>query len=210
MTDLSVAETMRDRPFTGYKGTSRMVNTNAPMPVPDETGNSLLLPEERQACITLAKGHAPHSHRALALLALDQGVTQADAAELSGLTRGQVRYWRDKFNQQRLGIFPKDLKDTGEDSQDHLDIEDIQQLQQVAESQVALKSKSSSKSKAGKKKRKAKKKGGKPKRTRDKNGKSKKRKKKTKKAKRDDKRGKKRKGKAKKKGKTKSKKKRNQ
>jgi hypothetical protein len=184
-----------------------MANKKAPMPVPDDTGNSLLLPEERQVCIKMAKGDAPHNHRALALLALDQGVTHADAAELSGLTRGQVRYWRDKFNQQRLGIFPKDLKKTGKSSHDHVDIEDIAQLQRVSESRVAPSAKSSSKSKAGKKKRKARKKRGKAKRKRDNKGTSDKAKKKTKKAKLDDKTGKKRKGKAKKKGKTKSKKK---
>ncbi len=44
-------------------------------------------------------------------MALDQGVTQAEASELSGLTIRQVRYWRDKFHQQGLGIFPGDPSD---------------------------------------------------------------------------------------------------
>jgi hypothetical protein len=42
-------------------------------------------------------------------MALDQGVTLAEASELSGLTGRQVRYWRDKFRQQGLGIFPGGL-----------------------------------------------------------------------------------------------------
>ena len=67
----------------------------------------LLTPEERQVCTQIAAGEAPHSQRALALLALAQRVTQAEAGELSGLTEGQVRYWRDKFRQQRLSIFPE-------------------------------------------------------------------------------------------------------
>jgi hypothetical protein len=183
-----------------------MAKKKTQTPVPDEGGSTLLLPEERQACIKMAQGGAPHSHRALALLALDQGVTQADAAELSGLTKGQVRYWRDKFNQQRLGIFPKDLKKKGKGSRDHAEAEDILQRDLLSDSGEALASESSSKTKAGKKKRKAKEKRGKAKHKRDNNGKGEQSKKKTKKAKRD-KAGKKRKGKAKKKDKTKPKKK---
>jgi flagellar biosynthesis GTPase FlhF len=71
----------------------------------------LLSPEEREVFKQLAGGEAPWSQRALTLLALDQGVTQVEAGELSGLTVGQVRYWRDKFRQQRLGIFPGDPSD---------------------------------------------------------------------------------------------------
>jgi hypothetical protein len=67
----------------------------------------LLTPDERQVCQQIAAGEAPHSQRALALLALDQRVTQAEAGQLSGLTEGQVRYWRDKFRQRRLSIFPE-------------------------------------------------------------------------------------------------------
>jgi hypothetical protein len=57
----------------------------------------------------VAAGVEPHRKRALALLALDQGVTQAEAGELSGLSRGRVRYWRDRFEQAGLGIFPAAL-----------------------------------------------------------------------------------------------------
>ena len=67
----------------------------------------LLTPEEREICGRVATTDAPYSQRALALMALDQGVTQAEAAQLSGLTTGQVRYWRDSFRQKRLGIFPE-------------------------------------------------------------------------------------------------------
>jgi hypothetical protein len=84
-----------------------MANENGPQDVYDRS--RLLTPEEREACGRVAAGCAPHSQRALALMALDQGVTQAEAGELSGLTKGQVRYWRDRFRDNRLGIFPNDL-----------------------------------------------------------------------------------------------------
>jgi hypothetical protein len=84
-----------------------MANEINPQNADDRSG--LLTPEEREACGRIAAGNAPHSQRALALMALDQGVGQAEAGELSGLTKGQVRYWRDRFRDNRLGIFPNDL-----------------------------------------------------------------------------------------------------
>lgn len=66
-----------------------------------------LSPQERAACQLLSTGKAPHSQRASALLALDQGVTQAQAAENTGLTLGQVRYWLGRFREVRLAIFPE-------------------------------------------------------------------------------------------------------
>jgi hypothetical protein len=71
--------------------------------------SNLLTPGQREICRQLAVGGAPFSQRALALLAMDQGVTQKEASELSGLTKGQVRYWRDRFRQRGLDIFPDDL-----------------------------------------------------------------------------------------------------
>jgi DNA-directed RNA polymerase specialized sigma24 family protein len=52
----------------------------------------LLSPQERAVCEGVASGDAPHGQRALALLSLDEGVTQAEAAERAGLTAGQVQY----------------------------------------------------------------------------------------------------------------------
>ena len=69
----------------------------------------LLSPQECVICQQIASGDAPHSQRAAALLALDEGVTQAAAAEHAGLSRGQLQYWLRKFRQQRLSIFPDDL-----------------------------------------------------------------------------------------------------
>ena len=66
----------------------------------------LLTEEERTACenISLSEDFGKH---AKALLALDQGLTQAQAAEKSGLSAGQVRYWIAKFKKERLNIFPE-------------------------------------------------------------------------------------------------------
>jgi hypothetical protein len=71
--------------------------------------NQLLTPEERAACQEISMGGTPHSQRATALLALDEGATQIQAAEQAGLTKGQVRYWLGKFRQERLAIFPEEL-----------------------------------------------------------------------------------------------------
>lgn len=71
--------------------------------------NQLLTPEERAACGGIAKAEAPYSQRATALLALDEGTTQMQAAGQAGLTKGQVRYWLGKFRQDRLAIFPEEL-----------------------------------------------------------------------------------------------------
>lgn len=76
-----------------------------------EPRNQLLTSGERATCQQIASGAAPHSQRATALLALDEGVTQAEAGQNAGLPRGQVQYWLNKFRQQRLAIFPADLVD---------------------------------------------------------------------------------------------------
>ena len=71
----------------------------------------LLSPEEWVVCKRFTTGEAPHNQRAQALLAIDTGVTQAEAAIQSGLTGEQVRYWLGKFRKDRLSIFPLALLD---------------------------------------------------------------------------------------------------
>lgn len=68
--------------------------------------SSLLTPTERAACRQIQDGAVPYSQYAKAFLALDDGATQAQAAEAAGLRLGQLRYWLDKFRRQRLAIFP--------------------------------------------------------------------------------------------------------
>jgi transposase-like protein len=71
------------------------------------SGNGLLTSQEQAICEQMTTREAPHSQRALALLALDGGATQAQAAEQAGLSPGQVKYWIARFRKQRLGIFPE-------------------------------------------------------------------------------------------------------
>jgi transposase-like protein len=72
----------------------------------------LLSAQERVAFRMIATGNDLHGKRAIALLAIDDGVTQAEAAQQAGLTPGQVKYWLDKFRQVRMQIFPEEvLKD---------------------------------------------------------------------------------------------------
>ena len=69
-------------------------------------------------------------------MALDQGVTQAEASELSGLTVGQVRYWRDKFRQQRLGIFGGGLSNGPSAVSGSVSAEDRQQRESQPEGAI--------------------------------------------------------------------------
>jgi hypothetical protein len=69
----------------------------------------LLTPQEREICQILASGKSLDIQRAQALLALDEGATQAQAAQLSSLTRGQVKYLLGKFREERLALFPEGI-----------------------------------------------------------------------------------------------------
>ena len=74
-----------------------------------QNGEKLLTKKEIEICqkITNAADKLA-SKRARALLALNEGVTRAIAAEQSGLTLGQVRYLLTAFNEKHLAIFPED------------------------------------------------------------------------------------------------------
>jgi transposase-like protein len=71
-----------------------------------DNDGSLLRTEERIVLQQLARQSDIDGQRATALLALDQGKTQALAAEESGLTINQVRYFVKKFREERLLAFP--------------------------------------------------------------------------------------------------------
>ncbi len=68
--------------------------------------NNLLKEEERIALQQLALQPDVDGQRAAALLAVDEGKTQAAAAEDAGLTVNQVRYIVKKFREERLLAFP--------------------------------------------------------------------------------------------------------
>jgi hypothetical protein len=73
--------------------------------------DNLLTAQEQAVCMQISKREAPHSQRALALLVLNEGETQGQAADKSGLSTGQVKYWVSRFRNHRLGIFPDPLLD---------------------------------------------------------------------------------------------------
>lgn len=77
----------------------------------DTLESNLLTSLEQATCQQVASRQAPHSQRALALLALNEKCTQAQAAEQAGLSPGQVKYWVARFRKLRLGIFPDTLLD---------------------------------------------------------------------------------------------------
>lgn len=53
----------------------------------------LLSAQERVAFRMISSGNDLHGKRAIALLSIDGGATQSEAAQQSGLTPGQVKYW---------------------------------------------------------------------------------------------------------------------
>ena len=74
------------------------------------SGNRLTSVQIRQLEIISVNGSFYRKH-AIALLAINNGVTQAAAATSSGLTLNQVRYWLKKFRSQGLQAFPETVVD---------------------------------------------------------------------------------------------------
>lgn len=70
---------------------------------------ALLTVDERAALQNLSQQTDIDGKRAAALLAIDAGMTQAEAAEKNGLTKGQVQYILRKFRAERLLAFPEGL-----------------------------------------------------------------------------------------------------
>jgi hypothetical protein len=123
----------------------------------------LLSEQERVAFKMISTGNDLHGQRALALLAIDEGSTQAQAAQQAGLTPGQVKYWLAKFREIRLAIFPDQvLEAAGQHSQPEMAEEAAlatQKSKKVKGSKKKKSKKSKPKAKKGKKtaKKKAKK-----------------------------------------------------
>ncbi|MEQ3724251.1 helix-turn-helix domain-containing protein [Alcanivorax sp.] len=66
---------------------------------------TLLTAAQKKACLAREQTPAPDGPRAKALLALNSGATQQQAAADSGLSIGQVRYCLRRFRSVALGIF---------------------------------------------------------------------------------------------------------
>ena len=114
-----------------------MVNQNNVV----EEGN-LLSEQERVAFKMISTGNDLHGQRAIALLAIDEGATQVKAAQLAGLTPGQVKYWLGKFRQVRMEIFPEQV----------LKADQLSRAQQTADKPKKSKKTKKSKGKKSKKK----------------------------------------------------------
>ena len=63
-------------------------------------------PRERAICECIAQRADMYARRALALLALDAGATQVEAAVRAGLSERRVRFWLAQFRSKRVGVFP--------------------------------------------------------------------------------------------------------
>lgn len=59
----------------------------------------------RKKLVKLAEQTHPDAARASAILALDDGMTQAAAATHAGLTLPQMRYWLGRFRSKQLDCF---------------------------------------------------------------------------------------------------------
>lgn len=73
---------------------------------------NFLTDEERAACAAVATRNDLEGQRARAILAIDEGASYAAAAEVSGLTPGQVEYFLRKFREQRLSAFSDEVAET--------------------------------------------------------------------------------------------------
>ena len=71
-----------------------------------ENNEHLLTADERAVLEKLAKQPDIEGQRAAALLAIDEGATQAAAAEQSGLTKGQVQYISKEIPVRTSSRFP--------------------------------------------------------------------------------------------------------
>ena len=124
----------------------------------------LLSAQERVAFRMISSGNDLHGQRALALLAIDEGATQAQAGQQSGLTPGQVKYWLGKFREIRLAIFPDQvLEAAGQDplsSQPEVTVEPTPAAEKPKKKGKTKKAKDTKKKKAKKSKAKKGKKAG--------------------------------------------------
>jgi len=137
-------------------------------PLKDQKEGVLLTPQERIDCQNITAGKLLDSQRAKALLALDEGATQAQAAQLTGLTRNQVKYWLGKFRRERLDAFPEATFPVAQAKPQASKVEQgpdevVPAVESAQEEQPAKKSKQDKKGKGSKKNKKGKKKGSKKK-----------------------------------------------
>jgi hypothetical protein len=132
-----------------------------------EKEKQLLSSEERAILSQVATLEAPYSQRAQALLAIDEGTTQAEAGHQAGLTKGQVRYWLGKFRKEGTSIFPAELVNQAqpvEEEEAQQELQDVEESTEPVDEATAQQENAPKAKKKGKKESKKKsKKGKKPK-----------------------------------------------
>jgi len=148
----------------------------------------LLTHEELSACQQVTSLDNLHGKRARALLAVNEGKTQADAGKQTGLTKGQIRYLLTRFGQKRMSIFPASVVDALQTPQEEIQLKEKVSEELKADQKATKKEKNK---KAKKKPKKEKQQRKKDKKSKKKKNKPKKQSKKKEKSKKKGKKGKK-------------------
>lgn len=77
---------------------------------PSTSAGQLLSPANQVVCTRLSSSNTPDvCQRAAALILLDQGSTQAETSEKSGLSIGQIRYLVRRFKEKGMELFPAEV-----------------------------------------------------------------------------------------------------
>ena len=76
---------------------------------PNPVIGKFLTEEEREVCKRISQLDAGLACRRAALLALDEGLTSAEASVRASLTIGQMKYLRSAFAKKHLMVFPRDM-----------------------------------------------------------------------------------------------------
>jgi len=95
---------------------------------------SLLPPAERPVHEAYAGGRGARARRAAALLALDEGLTQGEAATRAGLSSRRVRYWLTRYRAEGAGIYgAAEAPDGGDVSAEGLVAEGVEVLAEAVD-----------------------------------------------------------------------------
>lgn len=157
----------------------------------------LLSNDDKKVCKEISNGEESiHKQRAIALLWIEEGSTQANAAEKSKLSIGQVRYFLKRYKSVGINCFPSEFLNQTDETEEEAIVEVVNTIieeerkeEKIKEKKPNKKKKKSSKKKDKKEekkkseKKKSKEKDSKKKKSKDKKEKKKSSKKKSKKKK---------------------------
>ena len=101
---------LQPEPRSKFERALAFVEAVTPVEMKTDLSGRLLTAAERAILQQLVRGeNHTYNRRALALLALDAGASSRQAGQQAGLSAGRVRYWRRRFQEKRLQIFPPPL-----------------------------------------------------------------------------------------------------